>query len=236
MISRAGRTILMLLTTYFSLTVVSAQVLDKTAMVRSVTRDLQQLLDREQSGIAVQRLFLPQDVKVPDGEVTWVVDLPKQMDAGRQAVPVAIYVNGEVVREMAVVAELERRLKVPVVQRTLKRNDVVAASDVSWETVSFRKVPEDLITEADAVVGKAATRMVTANRPLQAGWFNTPLAVGRGEKVTVLMEMAGLHIRALGVADAEGRVGEFIQVRNPDSQVRFAAKVVGPGEVRVDGR
>ena len=71
--------------------------------------------------------------------------------------------------------------------------------------------------------------MLTA-RDLQA-----PRLVLRGRAVALVYARPGLQLRALGIAQADGALGELVAVVNPDSQQRLQGVVSGPDEVAVGG-
>ena len=59
--------------------------------------------------------------------------------------------------------------------------------------------------------------------------------VQRGRVVELIYARPGLRLRAQGVAQADGALGELVQVVNPDSQQRLQGLVVGPDQVALGG-
>jgi flagella basal body P-ring formation protein FlgA len=57
--------------------------------------------------------------------------------------------------------------------------------------------------------------------------------VSRGQEVSVEVHYGSVAIETSAVALREGRVGESVMVRNPDSRLTYAAQVVGPGRAMV---
>jgi flagella basal body P-ring formation protein FlgA len=59
--------------------------------------------------------------------------------------------------------------------------------------------------------------------------------VQRGRAVALIYARPGLQLRALGVAQADGALGELVPVLNPDSLQRLQGLVVGPDQVALGG-
>ncbi|MBF0156216.1 MAG: flagellar basal body P-ring formation protein FlgA, partial [Magnetococcales bacterium] len=114
------------------------------------------------------------------------------------------------------------------------RNQSVGADDLEWQTVEVDKPLRGTILDPKEVVGLTASRQVREGIPLGESWFERPLAVERGSLVRVLLEKGGLVITSSATSVGKGRVGDLVEVRNPRSQRRFMARVVAPGEVRVE--
>ncbi len=83
----------------------------------------------------------------------------------------------------------------------------------------------------EQVVGKALRRPLTADTPIPAHWLEKPLAVERKDIVKVRVRNGAAVILAEGVAEAGGRLGETIAVRNATSGSTFHAEITGPKTV-----
>ena len=57
--------------------------------------------------------------------------------------------------------------------------------------------------------------------------------IRRGDRVEVIVEGRNLVLRGVGIAQAAGRVGDSIPVRNVQSNQRIVGVVAGPGKVRI---
>jgi Chaperone for flagella basal body P-ring formation len=61
-----------------------------------------------------------------------------------------------------------------------------------------------------------------------------PLAVRRGERVTVMVAVGGVVLKFESEAESSGRPGDTVIVRNPENGARFAARVEDQGKVVVN--
>ena len=75
---------------------------------------------------------------------------------------------------------------------------------------------------------------IPANKVIQSNMLATiksPVITKRNQKVLIRIDMPGFLITAFGKAMQEGRAGEYIKVRNVDSQRIISAKVNEDGTV-----
>lgn len=82
--------------------------------------------------------------------------------------------------------------------------------------------------------GLVAKRLLRANsviRPELTRPVELPVLVERNKTVLIKVELPGLRVSAIGQALQDGRVGEYIKVRNIDSQRIIAARVNEDGTV-----
>lgn len=85
----------------------------------------------------------------------------------------------------------------------------------------------------------AEVRGFVTKRPIPAGQVLSPITVNpanlvtKGETVAILAEAPGITIRAVGVAMADGAMGEVIQVKNTKSNKVVEARISAPGQVKV---
>jgi flagella basal body P-ring formation protein FlgA len=83
----------------------------------------------------------------------------------------------------------------------------------------------------DQVVGQAVRRPLTSGVPIPAHWLEKPLEVEKADVVKVRVRNGAAVILAEGVAEAGGRRGDTIPVRNSTSGSTFHAKITGEKQV-----
>ncbi|MBF0192316.1 MAG: flagellar basal body P-ring formation protein FlgA [Magnetococcales bacterium] len=213
---------------------VQAQVLQRSDVIRESEQRIKALLDEENGGIRLERVFFRDELSLPDGKVTWKVVPPAdEWRSGRQNVPVEVSVNGTVATVIQVAVTLKQSFRYLVLRRPLKRGAVVTDADLRWEENELDRPPVGLVEDPKQVVGQAVTRQIQANRPLQSDWFSAPQVVARGERIQVAAVRGALRIETTAVAQSAGRMGEVIVLENPTSRKRFDARVTGPGRAEV---
>lgn len=201
---------------------------------RAVTEKLRTILASQKSDLRVEDVNYRYFLRLPDGNLDWAIETAPNTATGQQSVPVVVSVNGQVEKKLRVPVTLKMEVKVPVARNTLQRGQGVSPGDLEWQTLSLTRPIPDLVRNDGEVLGLAATRRINPGEPLHASWFEKPMAVERGERVRVVVANSpGLQIEATAVALDKGRIGDIIQLRNPDSQMRYEARVLSPGTVQV---
>lgn len=200
-----------------------------------VAGKLQALLASQSSELRVEEVRYRLSLRLPDGKLDCTIDADSLKDlTGQQSVAVALLVDGKTEKRLRIPVDLKLAFQIPVVKQAVQRGQMIGADDIAWQTVSLKRLPPDLVRDDGEVLGFAATRRIEPNVALHSSWFERPLAVGRGERVRVLVvSEPGLMIESMAVALEKGRVGDVIQLRNPDTQMRYEARISAPGTVKV---
>ncbi len=85
-------------------------------------------------------------------------------------------------------------------------------------------------------MGHELVRAVGTGLPVTSDALRPPLAVHRGEVVTVLARAGGIRIRTNARAREEGSVGELVAVESLSNRSTYYARVTGSREVEVYAR
>ncbi|MBF0131300.1 MAG: flagellar basal body P-ring formation protein FlgA [Magnetococcales bacterium] len=202
---------------------------------RMVAEKLQSLLVSQGSELRVEEVRYRYALRLPDGPLDCMVETGTLKDnSGQHSVAVALLVNGKTEKRLRMTVDLKLEFQIPVIKQIVQRGQMIGADDVVWQTVSLTRLPPDLVRDDGEILGFAATRRIEPGVALRSSWFERPLAVAQGERVRVLVASEpGLMIEATAVALEKGRVGDVIQLRNPDSQMRYEARISAPGTVQV---
>jgi flagella basal body P-ring formation protein FlgA len=123
----------------------------------------------------------------------------------------------------------------PVLARRVAAGELIAAADLDWITVAPHRLRPTSVTEARQLIGSEARRPLAPGRVLTQQDLQAPRLVQRGRAVALLYARPGLQLRALGIAQADGALGDLVQVINADSQQRLQGVVTGPDEVSLGG-
>ena len=101
--------------------------------------------------------------------------------------------------------------------------------------MELARLPSNIITDYDEILGKRTKRAIDANTVLRPDLIEFPPLVKRGDVVMVVAESGGLRITTLGVVKGRsGRRGERIRVENLDSKKSIYARVMDANTVKVD--
>lgn len=154
---------------------------------------------------------------IPKGRVEWETRLQGShlVGGGSRLYRVIARVEGK--RAWQTLVRVQQKIydKVLVARRPIRRGQLIRGSDLSRvrKNLSANRGNPYLTKMADAV-GKRAKRPIGVNEALRQGMVAAPAAVPEGGRVFLEYRSRGLVLSVPGVAMVQGKVGQFIPVRN----------------------
>jgi flagella basal body P-ring formation protein FlgA len=133
--------------------------------------------------------------------------------------------------QLEVKTEVQLWLPVLVTTRVIDRGDVISAADIKRQEVDINKSPRGFFHKSEQVIGLGAKRRIRDSQVLNPSVIALPLAIKRGDKVTIVASRDGINASMAGEAISNGAEGEIIRVRNLSSGKTIEAKVIAPGVV-----
>lgn len=114
--------------------------------------------------------------------------------------------------------------------------DILAGAVISSENVKIEKTTSNYPESADwklpyGLIAKRRIPAKTVLRPNMLGPVKSPIIAKRNQKVVIRIVNPGFLIRTFGKAMQDGRAGEYIKVRNVDSQRIILVRVNEDGSV-----
>lgn len=113
---------------------------------------------------------------------------------------------------------VQRPGEVLVLRRALARGEPLSAELLSIEPRDLARLPGGLLSRPEQAQGQLARRALAAGSLLSQDMLMAPLAIRRGDSVTLVGNAAGLEVRAVGEALADAAEGARLKVRNRDSR------------------
>jgi len=119
-------------------------------------------------------------------------------------------------------------------QQAVTKVDIPAGCIMSPENIKIEMIPSNDPGPSNwkPPYGLIAKRRLPANtvlRPNMLGSLKSPIIVKRNQNVVIRIEMPGFLITAAGKTMQDGRAGEYIKVRNMDSQRIIMARISEDG-------
>ena len=136
-------------------------------------------------------------------------------------------------KNVTVTGMAHRVLEVPVLNRRLRNGDVISAADLEFIRKRAGNVPESAILDPAKLIGQTPRRVLDAMETVLPDSISAPLAVKKGEYVTLFLTQGGLHLTARGKALENGAAGDVVRVVNTASSRIIEGEVVGAQSVRV---
>lgn len=175
----------------------------------------------------------PKDMILP-GQVADLQVVPRFIGsgtAGGATVRITVTADGEDVGVRDVPFRFKYQCRRAVTLKEIAEGEVLTAENVKIETVvSDRPEPAGWIPPY-GLVAVRALRADTELRGEMVAAMQSPVVIRRNDTVVMRIERPGLLVSAVGTALQEGRTGEYVKVRNADSNRVIVCKVNRDGTV-----
>ncbi len=124
--------------------------------------------------------------------------------------------------------------KVLVATKALLRGQRITAADVMISEWDVSNNTRGYYQEFAEVEGMILRRPMKAGALIHGAALNNPLAIKRGQYVTIIATIGALTVRMKGTALSNGAEGDLIRVKNQKTEKVLEAQISAPGEVRVN--
>lgn len=162
-----------------------------------------------------------------------VVHLSTEVSRGKFSAIISVPAGDPQARRVSVVGRIFSVVEVPVPSRALRPGSVIQTSDIVWKRVRADHVQNDAVTDPDEFVGREPKRPLSANRLVRRSDLRTPVTVSKGMIVTMIFSTPAMMLTASGRALEAGSTGDFIMVRNTQTNATVDARILGPNRVEV---
>ena len=176
---------------------------------------------------------IPKDLFVPETskDIKLVTRLIGRSSKSHARVQVAVFADGKQTGTREVTLRLKYNCR-----RVVTLVELTAGESLSPENIKIEKVLSNYPEPANwsAPYGLVTRRRIAANtviRPGMIGPVKPQVLLERNKTVLIRFEKPGLLITAVGKTMQQGGAGEYIKVRNMDSQRIILAKVKEDGTV-----
>lgn len=123
-----------------------------------------------------------------------------------------------------------------VVNRSVKKGDILSNEDVSFRRVDVSAAGHGVISEVKRAEGMAMKRPLKPGEILLQSHLIKPKIVHKGQTVVLTSGSRFLSVETEGIALVSGHMGQQIRVKNPASNRIVSAEVIAPGRVAVATR
>ena len=150
---------------------------------------------------------------------------------GQVAVQIVVASDGKEIDTRDISFRLKYQCRRVVTAREIAEGTVLTAEDLKIETVVSDQ-PEPAGWKPP--YGLVAVRRLPEHTELRADMVSvaqSPVVIRRNETVVIRLERPGLTVTAVGTVLQEGRTGEYVKVRNADSNRVIVCKVNADGTV-----
>jgi flagella basal body P-ring formation protein FlgA len=129
--------------------------------------------------------------------------------------------------------KVSRTMPRVIAAESLVAGKPVARENVRLETGDEFPLRNDIAQSLEEVIGRMPHRAVRAGLPVLRSDLAEAFQVARGDTVEVTVISGAAQLELEAVAEASGRQGDVISVRNPRSGKMFRARIEGKGRAIV---
>lgn len=137
------------------------------------------------------------------------------------------------VQRMRLAGRLQEMQDLPVAMHRLVPGTVIQPGDLHNQRVHPPGAGTEMVRDLAQAAGMTVRHVVAPGQPVPFAELVRPMAVLKGDRVTMQLQAPGLSLSGTGQALEPGAIGERISVLNPSSRAVVEAVVTGPGQVRV---
>lgn len=161
---------------------------------------------------------------------------PLQMrlrDQDRNGGAVSVHVSCSAPRPWAIYASAQVDLyrDIVVATRAIARGERLHAGNIGLDLVNTSLQRQGYLLDPERAEGQVAKRNLRPGEALRQALLEAPIAINRGQTVSLAARSGGIAVVTQAEALANGRVGDQIRVRNISSERIISARVVGEGQV-----
>jgi flagella basal body P-ring formation protein FlgA len=122
---------------------------------------------------------------------------------------------------------------VPALARDVAMGETISETDLTTIELPAARLAATVFTSPSHLAGQAARRNLRARTPLMTYDVKRPIAIKKGELVTVTYAMDGIQLTAQGQAQSDAAVGDTVQILNTRSRRTIDARATGSGTALV---
>jgi len=183
----------------------------------------------------IKSIQVSDNLHLPVGTVTYEISAPRNRAmVGQVPFAVNFNVNGKLYKRVWANVTIEVLADVVITKKPLGRHKPITEDDIMVLRMDLSKVPSDVITDPEAVLGKRTRRAIGSKTVMRANLVEFPPLVRRGDVVMIVAETNGLKITALGQVKKKGALGDRIPVMNFDSKKVLYARVMDANTVKIE--
>jgi flagellar basal body P-ring formation protein FlgA len=173
----------------------------------------------------------PVEVPVSEVELKIFGDIDDDV-LGRLALKVDVYHDNQRYKTLYPVFKVDVRTKVIVTKRWIKHKEVLSWNNLILKDTGLAGLSPKAVFNFEDVSGKVAKVSLPQGKVLSQHHVEVPDLIKRKQMISLVLKDSKIMAQARGIALADGKLGEYIKVKNIDSgkvvygQVKDASTVL----------
>ncbi|NET71303.1 MAG: flagellar basal body P-ring formation protein FlgA [Sphaerospermopsis sp. SIO1G2] len=140
----------------------------------------------------------------------------------------------DVVKAHPISGRYQEQRPLPVLVRRVQHGHILEEGDIEMRMFSVTSLRNTTITDSAEMVGKTPVRMISKGRPIRRSEVKIPDVMSDGTTVHMRYHSPFIEITTMGEALESGGIGDYVRVRNLDSQEVIRAQIISANEVQAD--
>lgn len=141
--------------------------------------------------------------------------------------------GGDIPIKVNLSGTIEEVRDIPVFNRSVMPGEVIKQSDITWVRYPAKRLSARAILSSTDLVGMTVRRPARTDKPITTTDVIAPVAVAKGDAVTMMVRTKAMVLTAAGKALENGGIGDTIRVLNPKSRQTVDAKIIRTGQVEI---
>ncbi len=175
--------------------------------------------------------FVLNQIEISDDEIQIVIgQLDGRLRLHKCTVPIEAYSLGYEMRQglstvgvrcndtkpwsLYVPVTIKNFRKVAVLKHAVTRNTVLNENDIVFKKMNINRLSSGFFDDIGRLKGKLLTQHLSAGAILTNHHIKSPMAISRGQIVTLIAKNSVIEVRMEGQAMSKGAIGERIKVKN----------------------
>ena len=214
----------------------ASQVVAEHLLRQAVEAAIQKNMPADESvKVNILRLDVPINIEVAAGEIS----LQATPGGVRNlfapfTMALEIRVDNRVVRRVSATVQLEAYADILVAKRDLAARERISEADVQLENRRLEKPLASYLRSVEKLRGAVLVKNVASEAELTTADIAAGYVVKTGDLVSIVGTSGKLQISIKGEARTNGRIGDRVSVKNPESGTILQATVVDEGLVKIN--
>jgi flagella basal body P-ring formation protein FlgA len=189
----------------------------------------------KQSEIEIRSVEGLKGIEVPQGDVSLNI-LSGTTVTGRNGILALIEAvqDGKGVRCFWITAAIRINAEVVAAGTRIPQGKIVTSDEVVRTPLEISDLHAGYFRDLDDVIGKVSRRTFSPGDPITREHLSDPFLIKHGDTVQLRLVRNGIVLTSSVKAEQNGRLGQFIRVRNVEFSSVLKAKVTGRAEVTIE--
>jgi flagella basal body P-ring formation protein FlgA len=212
----------------------ASQAFNPDQIREAIERELLSGLNGAGATARLVKLDMPSIIEAPSGTVEVRVVPTNVKDIFSPfMVAVELWVDKRVARRFNVITQVEAYAQVYVASRDLPEGVRVRKEDMMMEARQLKHSPSSYIRDINQLRGVSTVRPIPKGEAVTSNQLISAIVIRSGDPVRIVGSSDQMQIAVMGEAQAAGRIGDRIQVKNVQSGTMLQAIVVDEGLVKI---